>query len=171
MHVEVCITICSGPLPECCLADSQCCMVSQEYIKLLEREKSRMEDRWREGVKLFRQWKDHLLVDTVHSNTIPAFIGHCLLPRCILTPEDAMYCAAFIRRMALEDTPYFSFMLCAQTVRPALMTWAAIRHRRCPQGLAGVFHNAVFRLINLLQCVFHVLSDTFITKPSKGAAL
>ena len=78
-----------------------------------------MEERWKLGVKLFRQWKDYLLVDTDHSKTIPAFISHCLLPRCILTPEDAMYCAAFIRRMTLEDTPYFSFMLCAQLVRPA----------------------------------------------------
>lgn len=75
-----------------------------------------MEERRREGVHLFRHWKDHLLADADHSKTIPAFIGHCLLPRCMMTPEDAMYCAAFIRRLTLEDTPYFSFMLCAQLV-------------------------------------------------------
>jgi hypothetical protein len=85
-------------------------------MRLLEREKSKMEERRREGVHLFRQWKDHLLADADHSKTIPAFIGHCLLPRCVMTPEDAMYCAAFIRRLTLEDTPYFSFMLCAQLV-------------------------------------------------------
>lgn len=85
-------------------------------MRLLEREKAKMEDRRREGVQLFRLWKDHLLADADHSKTIPAFISHCLLPRCVLTPDDAMYCAAFIRRLTLEDTPYFSFMLCAQLV-------------------------------------------------------
>ena len=93
-----------------------CLPCAQDQMRLLEREKSKMEERRREGVHLFRQWKDHLLADADHSKTIPAFIGHCLLPRCVMTPEDAMYCAAFIRRLTLEDTPYFSFMLCAQLV-------------------------------------------------------
>ena len=85
-----------------------------------------MEEQRREGVQLFRQWKDHILADADHSKTIPAFIGHCLLPRCVMTPEDAMYCAAFIRRLTLEDTPYFSFMLCAQLVCASLKANAVV---------------------------------------------
>lgn len=89
---------------------------AQDHIKLLERERSKMEERWKDGVKLFRQWKGHLLAETEHSKTIPAFLDQCVLPRCTMTPEDAMYCAAFVRRMALEDTPFFSFMRFSQMV-------------------------------------------------------
>ncbi len=103
-----------------------CLPYTQDQIRLLEREKSKMEERRREGVQLFRQWKDHILADADHSKTIPAFIGHCLLPRCVMTPEDAMYCAAFIRRLTLEDTPYFSFMLCAQLVCASLKANAVV---------------------------------------------
>ena len=79
-----CCLQCASPLHGC----------DQDQVRLLEREKAKMEDRRREGVQLFRLWKDHLLADADHSKTIPAFISHCLLPRCVLTPDDAMYCAA-----------------------------------------------------------------------------
>ena len=114
-----------------------------------------MEERRREGVQLFRQWKDHLLADADHSKTIPAFIGHCLLPRCVMTPEDAMYCAAFIRRLTLEDTPYFSFMLCAQLV----CTHAHSRPKsQCCGGLS-VHCNANFLPASAACCV----SSSFCT--------
>ncbi|DBA74789.1 TPA: hypothetical protein ACH3X2_009311 [Trebouxia sp. C0005] len=118
----------------------------KDEIRLLEREKSKMEERRREGVQLFRQWKDHLLADADHSKTIPAFIGHCLLPRCVLTPEDAMYCAAFIRRLTLEDTPYFSFMLCAQLLVPTGLTMLYTMTEREADNF-GIFYREVLSTI------------------------
>jgi len=114
------------PASVCASHLTTCLPYTQDQIRLLEREKSKMEEQRREGVQLFRQWKDHILADADHSKTIPAFIGHCLLPRCVMTPEDAMYCAAFIRRLTLEDTPYFSFMLCAQLVCASLKANAVV---------------------------------------------
>ncbi|KAL0019528.1 hypothetical protein WJX77_005771 [Trebouxia sp. C0004] len=118
----------------------------KDHIRLLEREKSKMEERRREGVQLFRQWKDHLLADADHSKTIPAFIGHCLLPRCVMTPEDAMYCAAFIRRLTLEDTPYFSFMLCAQLLVPTGLTMLYTMTEREADNF-GIFYREVLSTI------------------------
>lgn len=94
------------------------CCLWQDQLRCLEREKGKVEERWRDSIKLLRQWKDHLLLDAAHPDTIPDFIAHCLLPRCMLTAEDAMFCAAFIRRLTLEDTPFFSFMRCVQMVSP-----------------------------------------------------
>ena len=98
----------------------------QDNIRQLEREKVKCEERWRDSMRLLRQWKDHLLIDVDHQQSIPVFIGQCLLPRCILTPEDAMYCAAFIRRLTLEDTPFFSFMRCAQMVSQNLTDFCLV---------------------------------------------
>ncbi|DBB02120.1 TPA: hypothetical protein ACH3X3_011159 [Trebouxia sp. C0006] len=118
----------------------------KDQIRLLERERSKMEERRREGVHLFRHWKDHLLADADHSKTIPAFIGHCLLPRCMMTPEDAMYCAAFIRRLTLEDTPYFSFMLCAQLLVPTGLTMLYTMTEREADNF-GIFYREVLSTV------------------------
>lgn len=57
-----------------------------------------------------------MLADADHTKTIAAFMSQCILPRCVLTPEDAMYCALLIQTLTLEDTPYFSYMLVLQRV-------------------------------------------------------
>lgn len=120
----------------------------KDQVKLLEREKAKVEERWRDSRKLFRQWKDHLLADADHKETIPVFISHCLLPRCILTPEDAMYCAAFIRHLALEDTPYFSFMRCCQMLVPIGLTLLFTMTEREADNF-GIFFREVLRCIQV----------------------
>ena len=92
-----------------------CCNM-QDQIRLLKQEKAKIEERRQASVRVFRDWKNHLLADSNHGMTVDAFIMHCVLPRCILTAEDATYCAAFIRKLVLEDTPYFSFMYVMQQV-------------------------------------------------------
>ena len=91
----------------------------QDQIRLLKQEKVKMEERRQASVRLFRDWKTHLLADSDHGKTVDAFLAHCILPRCVLTAEDATYCAAFIRKLVLEDTPYFSFMFLMQQVGAA----------------------------------------------------
>ena len=76
-----------------------------------------MQERWTEGEKFLTLWKNDVLADVDHTETIGAFIHHCILPRCVLTPEDAMYCAHLIRKLTLEDTPYFSFLLLVREVQ------------------------------------------------------
>ena len=88
----------------------------QEQIRLLTQEEITVKLRKRDGTKLLRAWKNHLLADSDHTKTTDAFLAHCILPRCILTPEDATFCAAFVRKLVLEDTPFFSFLYLMQQV-------------------------------------------------------
>ena len=88
----------------------------QENGKLLEKEKSKAQEHRGNGIKFLRVWKNDMLADVDHTKTITAFVNQCILPRCVLTPEDAMFCALFIRKLTLEDTPYFSYMLVLQQV-------------------------------------------------------
>lgn len=40
------------------------------------------------------------------------FLQHCLLPRCIFTPNDAIYCAEFVHLLHTIKTPNFSTLIC-----------------------------------------------------------
>lgn len=43
---------------------------------------------------------------------ITQFLQHCLLPRCIFTPNDAIYCAEFVHLIHTIKTPNFSTLIC-----------------------------------------------------------
>ena len=36
------------------------------------------------------------------------FLQHCIFPRCVFTPSDAVYCAKFVALTHAQGTPYFS---------------------------------------------------------------
>jgi len=36
------------------------------------------------------------------------FLQHCIFPRCVFSPADAVYCAEFVRITHAQGTPYFS---------------------------------------------------------------
>lgn len=38
----------------------------------------------------------------------PAFVTFCVYPRCLLSPEDALYCAHFIKLLHKMKVPGFS---------------------------------------------------------------
>ncbi|CAI5989953.1 unnamed protein product, partial [Closterium sp. NIES-65] len=38
---------------------------------------------------------------------VPCFLHHCVIPRVLMSPEDAVYCAKFILRMHAAATPQF----------------------------------------------------------------
>jgi THO complex subunit 2 len=50
--------------------------------------------------------------ETISSgNTIQAFLMHCIYPRCMSSPDDAMYCAQFVSLLHQNNTPGFSTLL------------------------------------------------------------
>ena len=53
--------------------------------------------------------KDQYLVDLPnHGNTVGRLVEQCVFPRCVFSHADAMYCARFVERLHLLDTPYFA---------------------------------------------------------------
>jgi THO complex subunit 2 len=46
--------------------------------------------------------------ETISRKTIQAFLMHCIYPRCMSSPDDAMYCAQFVSLLHQNDTPGFS---------------------------------------------------------------
>ena len=107
----------------------------QEHVRLLEKEKGKAKERYVEGTRFLQLWKNDMLADADHTKTIAAFMSQCILPRCVLTPEDAMYCALLIRTLTLEDTPYFSYMLVLQqaSILPIIAVLTS-RTNRCFHG-------------------------------------
>lgn len=128
----------------------------QDQIRLLKQEKVKMEDRRQASVRLFRDWRTHLLADIDHGKTVDAFLAHCILPRCILTTEDATYCAAFIRKLVLEDTPYFSFMFLMQQVCVLLLPCLAADSTNSSRALSAMCLRAkrFFAPYTLTLCTF-----------------
>jgi len=47
----------------------------------------------------------------INENTASIFLTHCVYPRCVLSPEDALYCAEFIKTLHKLETPGFSTMM------------------------------------------------------------
>ena len=53
--------------------------------------------------------KDRFLADLPRRNeTAAAIAQYCVLPRCVFSHADAMYCARFVERLNALDTPWFS---------------------------------------------------------------
>ena len=42
------------------------------------------------------------------NETAAAIAQHCVLPRCVFSHADAVYCARFVERLNALDTPWFS---------------------------------------------------------------
>jgi THO complex subunit 2 len=43
----------------------------------------------------------------VNDNTAKALLSYCVYPRCLLTPEDALFCAKFVQLLTTYDCPHF----------------------------------------------------------------
>lgn len=52
---------------------------------------------------------------------VSSLIEHCIIPRCLLSPMDADFCARFIMTIHLCGTPGFPTLLCYDKVRPILI--------------------------------------------------
>lgn len=49
--------------------------------------------------------------ETVSTSSIQTFLMHCVYPRCVSTPDDALYCAQFVSLLHQNDTSGFSTMV------------------------------------------------------------
>ena len=45
------------------------------------------------------------------------FLQHCIFPRCVFTPADAVYCAKFVQHTHAQGTPFFSTLQYYDKVR------------------------------------------------------
>jgi hypothetical protein len=86
-----------------------------------------------------------------HSKTADVFLQHCILPRCLMSPGDAVYCARFIHFLRLIGTPHFSVMAVYRDV-----------FQICPALLSSCTNNESSRWGLLLREIFqqiHSLMD------------
>ncbi|OCB90862.1 hypothetical protein A7U60_g1886 [Sanghuangporus baumii] len=89
-------------------------------ITELRKEKTVQESVFRyttgEGGRLEREkkyWFSHVASGNVKGGTfIRSFIEHCIQPRCLLSPMDAVYCARLIRTLHARGTPGFHTLMC-----------------------------------------------------------
>lgn len=42
------------------------------------------------------------------ADTMNHFLQHCIFPRCVFSPADAVYCARFVQQTHAQGTPFFS---------------------------------------------------------------
>jgi len=49
--------------------------------------------------------------ETVSTSSVQTFLMHCIYPRCMTTPDDALYCAQFVSLLHQKETPRFSTMI------------------------------------------------------------
>ncbi|KAK6335844.1 THO complex subunit 2 [Orbilia blumenaviensis] len=63
--------------------------------------------------RINRESQHWFAADTFHPTKLPMqIIQHCILPRSVLSPHDASFCAKFIKRMHVSGTPKFwTFLL------------------------------------------------------------
>lgn len=56
------------------------------------------------------------LFHTTVDEGITAFIQHCLVPRVVMSPEDALFCYQFVRVIVENETPNYNHVLFVQRV-------------------------------------------------------
>ena len=42
------------------------------------------------------------------TDSLNMFLQHCIFPRCVFSPADAVYCAKFVQQINAQGTSYFS---------------------------------------------------------------
>lgn len=79
---------------------------------LLASDASLQKKRHEKLMKSFQSRKDECFAyDTVSRSSIQTFLMYCIYPRCVSTPDDALYCAQFVFLLHQNETPGFSTML------------------------------------------------------------
>ena len=64
--------------------------------------------------------RDLISANALMSSRLPReMLQNCIIPRLLMSPEDAMFCAKFIHRMHDLDMPGFSTCFIIHEVHPA----------------------------------------------------
>jgi len=80
-------------------------------IKRLEDELDKQKKNYEQVMASLRISKDKWLKDIKEKDqTGHAFVQHCVVPRLLLTPIDALYCARFLEVVLELDTPWLSMI-------------------------------------------------------------
>lgn len=90
----------------------------QEAVKKLPGEAKRQAAHVAEVEKRLRRLHDLLSQQTVLSGrAAKEMLQKCIIPRLLMSPEDAMFCARFVHRMHDLDMPGFLTCLVINEVR------------------------------------------------------
>ena len=54
------------------------------------------------------EWFNDTSAVAATADTMNHFLQHCIFPRCVFSPADAVYCAKFVQQTHAQGTPYFS---------------------------------------------------------------
>jgi Transcription factor/nuclear export subunit protein 2. len=87
----------------------------------------------------------------IKSNSIETssiFFAICIFPRCLTSPEDAIYCARFIKLLHDIDTPGFAIIPLLEVIVNAVVG-ALYSITEDEAGCFGVFMNEIWRTISL----------------------
>ena len=52
--------------------------------------------------------REHRIEHEATADTMNHFLQHCIFPRCVFSPADAVYCARFVQQTHAQGTPFFS---------------------------------------------------------------
>jgi THO complex subunit 2 len=95
------------------------------------------------------QWFSEESDITTAAEVMDHFLQHCILPRCVFSPADAVYCAKFVQQTHAQGTPCFSTLQyynkllrdCRRTSPAALSgrlpTWASSSRSRSRCSCTG----------------------------------
>lgn len=101
--------------------------------------------------KLLESEKDTLLADVCGENgsvdTASVFLTTCIYPRCLLSPEDAMYCSRFITLLHRMETPGFCTLQLLDVIVSAVVG-ALYSITEDEAGCLGLFLNELWKTIS-----------------------
>ncbi|KAH9943361.1 transcription factor/nuclear export subunit protein 2-domain-containing protein [Epithele typhae] len=95
-------------------------------------------------LKRLAREKQHWFAHNPPRPTLASYmIEHCILPRCLLSPMDADFCAQFIKVMHLQGTPGFSTVMCydkilSDNVKVVLFSCSEYEARNYGRFLLGI---------------------------------
>lgn len=87
------------------------CDKLQAQITQLKEERTTQEQHVRRVLRQLHDEKELLFDVENHKNTVMCVLQHFVLPRLVMSPEDALYCAKFVAALHEAGTPYFSTLM------------------------------------------------------------
>eukprot|EP00466_Bigelowiella_natans_P018578 jgi/Bigna1/80425/fgenesh1_pg.71_\ len=104
--------IADGPSPD--LKDQKWSKEKDRMLKTMSKlrdEVAAQRKNQKSVMETLKKRKDYWLADMKSkSETGSCFLQYCILPRCFLTPNDALYCAKFLETILKIDTPWLSMI-------------------------------------------------------------
>jgi len=104
-------------------------------------------------------------INSNSSETASRFFSTCIFPRCLNSPEDAIYCARFIKLLHDIDTTGFEIIPLFSVIVNAVVG-ALYSITEDEAGCFGVFMNEIWRIISLWRYNEEAYNSHISFKPS-----